>query len=394
MRLNLLIGLAMAGTLSALPGISMANDTTTPLLVGSYTGASSKGIYVYDFDTRSGKINPVPSQIVPASNPSWLTFSSNRHYLYAVNENGDGPGQIEISGRVTSFSVDPQNGHLTQLNQVQSLGSEPTYSSLSIDGRYLLVANYSVSSDPGGTLAVIPVKADGQLDPVVQMKTHRASHVNMDRQLSPHVHSAIMSPDGQFVFAQDLGADRIYVYQYDPQAHPDAPLRAYAAQPEVRLPPGSGPRHLVFSADGKHAYLTLEMVGKVVSFDYANGMLTRKQEIPLADENFKGKNGGGALHLSPDGRFLIVTNRGTDNEFIVYAVDPDSGALSFKSRRPVEGVEPREFAFDPSGHFLLVANQKSNTIVVFAVNLKTGIIGKQIQSLPFSQPSDLKFLSR
>ncbi|MHC1480641.1 lactonase family protein [Frateuria aurantia] len=376
-----------------MPGLTMATNPTSPLLVGSYTGAGSEGIYVYDFDSHSGKLNPVPSQVVKTGNPSWLTFSANRHYLYAVNENGDGPGQTDIAGRVTAFAVDPQNGHLTQLNQIQSLGSEPTYSSISRDGRYLFIANYSVSPDPGGTLAVAPIAADGSLQPVVQMKTHRASQVNMERQLSPHVHSAIMSPDGRFVFAQDLGADRLYVYQYDPQAHPDAPLRAYPAQPEVELPPGSGPRHLIFSADGKHAYLTLEMVGAVASFDYANGMLTRKQQIPLADENFKGKNGAGALHLSPDGRYLFVTNRGTDNEFIVFAVDPDTGALSLKSRRSVEGIEPREFTFDPSGHYLLVANQKSNAIVVFAVNLKTGVIGREIQSLPFSQPSDLKFLN-
>src|SRR5262249_29270204 len=159
----------------------------------------------------------------------------------------------------TSYRIDPGDGRLQEINQVLSLGSEPTHSGVSLDGRYLFVANYSVSADPGGPLTVLPIGKAGALEPATQVKTDRASQVKHERQISPHAHSAVVAPDGRTVFAQDLGAARIYVYRYEP-ARAEAPLALDEAQPAVDTPPGSGPRHLLFSRDGRHAYLTLEMI--------------------------------------------------------------------------------------------------------------------------------------
>jgi hypothetical protein len=111
-------------------------------------------------------------------------------------------------GRVSSYAIDPKTHELSLINQVQSLGNEPTHSSLSADASHLFVSNYSVAEDPGGTLAVLPVSADGALKPVVQMSSHPASRVNPERQMSSHVHSTVSSPDGRYVFSNDLGADR------------------------------------------------------------------------------------------------------------------------------------------------------------------------------------------
>jgi 6-phosphogluconolactonase (cycloisomerase 2 family) len=361
---------------------------TAPLLIGTYTAGESKGIYLYTFDSATGAISARPAQVMPAENPSWLTLSADRRFLYAVNENSE--GQRDPVGRVSAYRVAPGTGRLTFVNRTASLGSDPTFSSLSKDGRTLFVANYSVLADPGGTLAVVPVLPDGALGPVVQVKTHRASLANAERQGSPHVHSAVSSPDGRYVFAQDLGADRIYVYRYDP-ANREAPLSAMKEQPFVTLPAGSGPRHLVFSADGKHAYLTLEMVGQVAAFDYADGRLTLRQTLPLAAADFHGALGAGALHLSPDGRFLYATDRGTDNQLVTFAIAPDTGALTFVARRSVEGQEPREFTFDPTGRFVLVANQHSHAVVVFRRDPATGLIGEKVHSLSIDQASDVKF---
>ena len=379
--------LGLAATAS-LPTAVFAAAPAARLLIGTYTANRSEGIYLYDFDTATGRLDAQPRQIVKAENPSWLTFSADRQYVYAVNENG--PGQRDPVGRVTSYRIDQGDGTLQEINRALSLGSEPTYSSVSLDGRYLFVANYSVSADPGGTLSVLPIGKAGALEPATQVKTDRASQVNPERQMSPHVHSAVVAPDGRAVFVQDLGADRIYVYRYDP-AQPEAPLAHDEAQPWVDTPPGSGPRHLVFSRDGRHAYLTLEMIGEVLVYDYAQGKLVQKQRVSLAPTGFSGKNGAGALHLSPDGRFLYVTNRGTDNQLVTFAVAPSGGELSLIARRSTEGLEPREFAIDPSGHYVLIANQHSNTVVVMKRDPVSGIIGETIQVLAVDAPSDLKF---
>lgn len=382
--------LLMAGSIGAM-GVQFASAEDYQLLVGSYTAGQSQGIYRLAFDSRTGQIDASPLQVLKSENPSWLTLSKDQRQLFVVNENG--PGQTDPVGRVSSFAIDPKTHALSLVSQVQSLGNEPTHSSLSIDGSHLFVSNYSVAEDPGGTLAVLPVAADGKLKPVVQMSSHPASRVNPERQASAHVHSTIPSPDGKYVFANDLGADKVFAYRFDPKANPELPLTP-ATPAFVQLPPGSGPRHLLFSADGKHAWLTMEMSAQVAVFDYHDGQLEQTQMIDLAAGQPVSDKAAAALHASADGKFLYVSNRGTANQLLVFAIDPATGHLSELQRRAVEGDHPREFSLDPSGKFLLIANQKSNQIVVVERDVRTGLLGKTVQKLPMDAPSDLRFLLR
>ncbi|WP_338919054.1 lactonase family protein [Pseudomonas silesiensis] len=382
--------LLIAGSVGAMGGqTAVAEDYQ--LLVGSYTAGQSPGIYRLKFDSSTGQIDASPLQVVDSENPSWLTLSRDQRRLYVVNENG--PGQADPVGRVSSYAIDPKTHELSLINQVQSLGNEPTHSSLSGEASHLFVSNYSVAEDPGGTLAVLPVGADGKLQPVVQMSSHPSSRVNPERQMSAHVHSTVSAPDGRYVFSNDLGADRIFVYRFDPKANPDLPLTA-AKPAAVQLPPGSGPRHLLFSADGKHAWLTMEMSAQVAVFDYRDGQLEQTQMVDLAAGQPVSYKAAAALHASADDKFLYVSNRGTANQVLVFAIDPASGHLKELQRRSVEGDHPREFSLDPSGKFLLIANQKSNQIVVVERDAKTGLLGKTVQKLPMDAPSDLKFLVR
>ncbi|WP_223549031.1 lactonase family protein [Pseudomonas sp. A-B-19] len=382
--------LLMAGSIGAM-GVQVANAEDYQLLVGSYTAGQSQGIYGLAFDSRTGQIDARPLQVINSENPSWLTLSKDQRHLFVVNENG--PGQTDPVGRVSSYAINPKSHALSLISQVQSLGNEPTHSSLSVDGSHLFVSNYSVAEDPGGTLAVMPVTADGKLKPVVQMSSHPASRVNPERQASAHVHSAIPSPDGQYVFAIDLGADKVFAYRFDPKANPELPLTP-ATPAFVQLPPGSGPRHLLFSADGKHAWLTMEMSAQVAVFDYHDGRLEQTQMVDLAAGQPVSGKAAAALHASADGRFLYVSNRGTANQLLVFAIDPATGHLRELQRRTVEGDHPREFSLDPSGKFLLIANQKSNQIVVVERDARTGLLGKTVQKLPMDAPSDLRFLLR
>ena len=390
MRMRKLWPLLIAGSVGAM-GVQAAPAEHYQVLVGSYTAGQSQGIYRLDFDSVRGQLEAKPLQVVKSENPSWLTLSKDLRYLFVVNENG--PGQADPVGRVSSYAIDPKTHALSLINQVQSLGNEPTHSSLSQDASHLFVSNYSVAEDPGGTLAVLPLGAAGQLRPVVQMSSHPASRINPERQMSAHVHSTVSSPDGRFVFSNDLGADRVFVYRFDPKANPELPL--VPADPAfVQLPAGSGPRHLLFSADGKHAWLTMEMSAQVAVFDYRDGRLEQTQSVDLAAGQPVSDKAAAALHASADGRFLYVSNRGTANQMLVFAIDPATGHLKELQRRSVEGDHPREFSLDPSGRFLLIANQKSNQIVVIERDAKSGLLGKTVQKLPMDAPSDLKFLVR
>ncbi len=352
------------------------------LLVGTYTQGSSEGIYRYSFDSHNGLLSSKPLQVVNSSNPSWLTLSADRQRLFVVNENE--PGQV------SSFAIAAYTHELSLINQVQSQSDAPTYSSLSADQAYLFVANYAVQPEPGGSLNVLPVAANGELAAGVQVERHGASHVNPERQASSHVHSVVSSQDGRYVFASDLGADKVFVYRFDPQ-NKARPLTA-ANPPAVTLPPGSGPRHLVFGANGKHAYLTLEMSAQVVVFDYQDATLVQRQVLELTTSSQAAAKAGGAIHMSADGKFLYVSNRGTANELSVFAIAPQTGLLTLIQRRSVEGDHPREFSLDPSGKFLLVANQKSNEVVVFERDPNTGLLGRVVQALAVDSPADLKFI--
>jgi len=390
MRMRNFWPLLIAGSVGAM-GVQAAPADDFQLLVGSYTAGQSQGIYRLNFDSATGQIDAKPLQVIKTENPSWLTLSKDQQRLFVVNENG--PGQADPVGRVSSYSIDPKSYQLSLINQVQSLGNEPTHSSLSADASHLFVSNYSVVEDPGGTLAVVPVSADGTLKPVVQMSSHPSSRVDPERQMSAHVHSTISSPDGRYVFSNDLGADKVFVYRFDPKANPQLPLTA-AAPASVQLPPGSGPRHLLFSADGKHAWLTMEMSAQVAVFDYQDGKLEQTQMVDLAAGQPVSDKAAAALHASTDGKFLYVSNRGTANQLLVFAIDPATGHLTELQRRSVEGDHPREFSLDPSGRFLLIANQKSNQIVVVERDAKSGLLGKTVQKLAMDAPSDLKFLVR
>jgi 6-phosphogluconolactonase len=384
---RLLPWLVLASSLTAI-SVQAKSMTDYDVLVGAYTAGASEGIYRYGFNTQTGQLEAKPRQVIKSENPSWLTLSRDQHHLFAVNENG--PGQTDVVGKVSSFAIDPKTHAVSFINQIDSKGEEPTHSNLSLDGRFLFVANYAVHPDPGGSLAVVPVGKDGKLSPVAQTATHEASKVNPERQASSHVHSAVPTPDGKYLIAMDLGADKMFVFNYDGKKN--QPLTP-AKTPSVDLPPGSGPRHLLFSKDGKHAWLTMEMSAQVAVFDYHDGAFKRTALVDLANKDGQQYRAAGGLHTSPDGKFLYVANRGEANELVVFSIDPSNGQLKEVQRRSVEGKEPREFSFDPSGHFVLIANQKSNQIVTVRVDPKTGLLGETVQKVDFDSPSDFRFLT-
>ncbi|HZY38093.1 MAG TPA: lactonase family protein, partial [Mucilaginibacter sp.] len=242
-----------------------AAPTTFDLLIGTYTKGTSKGIYVYRFYAETGKVAYL-NEVDDVSNPSYLCVTSDDKHVYAVNEDGK-------NGGVSSFTFDPKQGKLVFINRQSSSGADPCFVSIDKDKKNVFVANYS-----SGSLAVLPVKADGSLSPVSQLIQDQGTGVNKERQEGPHVHIAMLSPDEKYLLYTDLGTDKLNVMRYhsaDPQ-----PLSP-AKEPFVSVTEGEGPRHIVFSNDKKHIYLVTEMGSAVHVFDYNSGKLKETQSITL-----------------------------------------------------------------------------------------------------------------
>jgi len=398
----LMLSLAAAHAFAQTPGAaapsSAASGVTNAagasdvydLLIGTYTGGGkSEGIYVYRFDAGNGELTRIAS--AQTVNPSYLVVSRDNNYVYAVNELPGDNGPASQRGGVSAFRFDRASGQLSFLNRVSAEGNDPCYLAISPDGKYLLTANYSVAANPGGSFAVFPLASDGHVGASVLTVHHEGSGPVKGRQDNSHVHSTVFSPDGKYLFAQDLGVDKVFGYRYTPDGS-----RGLFGPTDSRYTPvkaGSGPRHLIFDASGKHAYLTTEMNASVLVFDYANGKLTETQSLPMTAPGFKGKVGGGALHLSPDGRFLYATNRGDANELVAFAVNPANGRLKLLKRYPTLGKTPREFAIEPGGRWLVIGNQESDSAFFFRRDPATGELASDPKRLSIGSPVDFKFVS-
>lgn len=357
------------------------------LFVATYTANTSEGIYRLHFNKDNGKLYN-PQLAAGISNPSWLALNKRKSILYAVSENS--PDSRDNIGRASSYQL-TDGGELSFLNRINTLGDEPTHASISQDERYLFISNYAAESPSGGSLSVAPIDPNGKLEAITQISSHRASQANKKRQLTPHVHSTVMTPDNHYVLACDLGADKIYIYHYNPSKNSEHPLFSDSSD-SVHFAPGTGPRHILFNKNGKNLYVTLEMSGQVATLDYKNGKLAIKQIVNLTDSTDPERKSASALHISKDNRFLYVSNRGKSNEINVFAINPENGTLKIIQRYSSEGKTPREFTLDPSNRYILVANQDSNEIIVMQRDQKTGKIVATLQRFTIDRPTQLLFL--
>lgn len=346
------------------------------LLAGTYTsGEGSKGIYLYRFNTKTGKSDSV--SMAEAENPSYLTLSPDEKFVYAVGEN------LERSSAVYAFSFDKQAGILTLINTELTNSGGPCYITIDRRGKNVHTANYG-----GGSITSFQVNEDGSLTPATAVLLFKGSGPDSLRQAAPHLHSVVYAPDGRYLFASDLGTDKLYRYRIN-----DTPFEGQPALQESSLkvfstPAGTGPRHFDFHPDGgKYLYLLGELSGKVIVYDYQSGDPVQKQVI-AADTS--GARGSADIHVSPDGRFLYASNRFKADGIAIFSIDPQEGTLT-KVGYQLTGRHPRNFVITPDGRFLLVASRDDNKIQVFAVDNETGLLTDTGQDIPVSKPVCLKF---
>ena len=350
---------------------------------GTFTDTSSKGIYVSRLDMETGKLSP-PQLAVAASNPNFLAVSPDGRFLYAALR-ADGTTN---EGLVGSFAIDPHSGALKALDQKPAGGSGTCAVGIDAAGVNLFAANYN-----DGSVKSFHINPDHTLTEGTFVQ-HHGSSVNLKRQTGPHAHYFIGAPTGQFALACDLGIDKVMVYEVNPlnaALTPNDP-------PFATLPPGSGPRHLAFSPDSKTVCVISEMAGTVTVFNWdgARGTLHPRQTVPLLPPGLYRDNFTSAeIAYRPDGKFVYATVRGPHapgaDTISVLAVDVRTGNLSLIQNIFCDGDFPRGMGIDPSGHWLIVGNQKSGTVTVFGIDGTTGKLTPTRQSFSVGSAVDVKF---
>lgn len=345
------------------------------VLVGTYTSPEgSKGIYVYRFDGETGKTDSV--SMVEVGSPSYLALSTDEKFVYSVTENG------KDDSNANAFSFDKKTGKLTLLNSQNTSGADPCYIETDKAGKNIFTADYS-----GGSISAFIANENGSLSSLSQQIQFTGKGTDPQRQTQSHIHSVRYSPDGKYLFATDLGLDKIYRYTPLNSVFEGQPLLSVNDMKSFEVPAETGPRHFDFHPNGKFFYLLGELSGQVIVFDYNDGDLSQKQAIAADTVNAKGS---ADLHISPDGKFIYASNRLENDGIAIFSINPDDGTLIKVGYQPT-GIHPRNFIITPDGNFLLVACRDSNKIQVFKRDADTGLLSDTGQDILLSKPVCLKF---
>ncbi|MEH7888433.1 lactonase family protein [Elizabethkingia meningoseptica] len=348
------------------------NKNEMYMLAGTYTAKGSKGIYVYKVNTETGKSHYVSE--IAVEDPSYLVFSKNGKYVYTVTEKED-----QQNSKVNAFSFDKKTGKLSFINSKPAGGGAPCHINVSPDGKRIITANYM-----GGSITEYAVNNDGSLGDTTQNIEFSGNGADKERQTQPHLHFVTFTPDAKYLFADDLGTDKIYKYQLDTKGNR---LLSEGTPSAVKVKEGSGPRHLTFHPNGKYAYLITEISGDVIAFNYKDGNLSEFQTVKADTLNARGS---ADIHISPNGRFLYASNRLKGDGIAIFSINPQNGSLT-KAGYQSTGIHPRNFVITPNGKLLLVANRDSDQIQVFKIDSKTGLLKNTNQDIKLSMPVCLKF---
>ena len=338
-----------------------------------YIGTSGKGIYLADFDTKTGKLS-APSMVSDTAAPSYLTIEG--HFLYAVNEVKD--------GAVSSFTIDHSSGKLAPLNSMSVKSAGPCYIAIDKSGHSAVTANYS-----GGSITVLPIGGDGRLGEATTFIQNKGSGPNRDQQTGPHPHWVGFIPASKLALIADLGIDEVAIYNLDAKKG-----KLTVGNPAfMTIPPGSGPRHGAMHPSGKFFYLINELSSNLMEFYYEAEMkrFTLIQTLSTLPEAFKGENTGAEIAVHPSGKFVYASNRGHDSIAVFSVNDMKRGTLALVEHVPTGGKTPRQFEIDPSGHWLLAGNQGSDSIGIFSIDASTGKLTAAGVAAGVAKPTCIKF---
>jgi 6-phosphogluconolactonase len=356
---------------------SFSQTHKTYLFVGTYTdNQPDNGIYIYEFDSSTGDLKAV-SHGINVTNPSFLTLSPKGNFIYACTDT-----KMPDAGSVSAFQFDSISGSITFLNKQSSGGENPVYLTTSKNNEFVINTNYTA-----GSVSVFSTNTDGSLNPLNQLIAFKGSSINTRRQEKAHIHAAVFSPDFKYIYFPDLGSDKIRVFEFNPTQK--QPLKGIKRL-DIHSVPGSGPRHFTFHLNGKLAYCIEELSGMVAAYSVEKGKLDSIQRIFSYSKQQDDYNSAD-IHISPDGQFLYASNRWDhENTLSIFSINQTTGMLKMIGHQSTFGDNPRNFVIDPSGNFLIVANQVSNNLVVFKRDPKTGILTKTASEITVKTPTCLQ----
>lgn len=353
--------------------VNLKSQAKFNLLVGTYNKTcESEGIYIFEFDAISGELKLI-SSTEKVINPSYLSVSEDNKYVYAVNED-------DKQSTLSTFAYNSKEHTLKFLNKNKTLGADPCH--VIDDAQNVIAANYG-----GGSIAVFKKMTGNTVSEVRQLIQHEGKGIDEDRQEKAHVHMVYFSPDKNFVLANDLGLDKVFIYDYSPHAT----NQILTLKETVELKLGSGPRHAAFSKNGNFIFLIHELDGTLTTLRYnINGSLEILSEMNTTPSGFNGSASSAAIKISPDGNFLYVSHRGELNSISTFKIS-ENGQIDFVDRISTGGKEPRDFAIDPLGNFLLAGHQETNNIIVFKRDKTSGKLINTGQVIELCAPVNLVF---
>lgn len=349
--------------------ISCSSSKKQTFLIGTYTDNSNQGINVVEFNTES-KILLNQKVVSGMENPSFVITNKAKTILVAVEETASTKG-----GKVTSFVYDSNSSSFTKINSQFTLGDHPCTVAFSPNENYVLVGNYS-----GGNLSVFPIDANGNLSEANQNIAFEGKSVNSERQEKPHVHCIIFHPTENKIAIADLGRDAIDLIPFDEKTSLFLQNDKISS---TKVTAGSGPRHLVFNSKGTRLYATFELTNEVAVFEYSDDKLQLIQTIPLTKNPTK-SGSAAEVRLSADEQFLYASVRGNDNQLVVIQLGEGKDAEVVQTIST--GKSPRNFIISKDQKSVLVANQSSNSIIVFDRNKKTGLLTPTSSELTINKP--------
>jgi 6-phosphogluconolactonase len=352
--------------------------------------ASPQGIYAARLDAATGKLRAVGLQ-TELARASWLMTNPKRPVIYSIARAPDGAAMVaakqpEAPANIHSFAVDTATGTLRQINQVSSGALYTTH--LALDGKSMTLFGAGFESNDVTALPLLP---DGSVGNVASTQKNFGSGPH-PRQKAPHPHSVAIDPSGRYLLSADLGADRIFIYRFDPKTR-----QLTRAEPQFEgVVPGSAPRHLAFSPDGKFLIMNTELSAELHSYrwDAKQGRLQPIAAVSAYPAGYSGTDKSSAeIAFSKDGRFLYVCLRGDQDALVVYEMNKSSGALTEVQRLSSGGKRPWSFGIDPTGRWLLAMNEASNSVNVFGVDRSTGKLTPTTESLSVPNPSAVTFVT-
>lgn len=363
---------ASAASLAAAASTGFSASARQRVFIGSNT---PDGILAFDWDTTTAQFTKV-GVAAKLSNVDWITFSPDRKFIYAASEVDSFNGKP--TGEVASYRV--EGGKLTQISAQNSAAKGTCYVGLDHTGRVLLSADYG-----GGAAASFKVTG-GKLSSAVWTQHYTQHGPNPKRQESAHAHFASYSPDNRFAYINDLGGDCIHIYKFNPETAEVTSAGTYHAKP------GVGPRTLHFHPNGVTAYCMNELSSSVtvLHWNKADGMLTPVADIELLAHGPDPKSTGCDTVISRDGRFVYFANRG-DDFLYSFKADPKTGALTPIARSSCGGKTPRNFTLDPTEKWMIVANQDSSVLSVFARNPQNGELSSEGKNYECPSPMCILF---